>query len=236
MGKIIDRLGKFYSKNISLLLGCDKLLLLMKYLFFLSLLFIQFTAFSQEVETTEEPRKQRYGIGLLPSSAENIYGLAIGIIGSEAICNRYYTKKSHGINIQLLSQGFFSVFHVFKDDFNFSKTNIDSISYGDSTAIKRVIHNGFLLSTFGTFSEDINGISISPWMSINHKVNGVSMNVLVNSIHSLNGVTIGLYNATHKTKGLQIGLVNQTNKLKGFQVGLWNVNNKRKLPIVNWAY
>lgn len=208
----------------------------MKRLLFLTLLFIQFNSFSQESESIEKPLKQRYGIGLLPSSANNIYGLAIGFFGSEIICNRYHTKKSHGVNVQLLGQGFFSPFIVFNDKTNFSKSDRDTIVYGDSARIKRVVHNGLLFAVFGTFSEEINGISISPWMSINHKINGLSMNVLVNSIHSLNGLTIGLYNSTYKTNGAQIGLFNQTNHLKGFQFGLWNVNNKRKLPIINWSF
>jgi hypothetical protein len=208
----------------------------MNHLLILTVLFIQFNSFSQESETIQKPLKQCYGIGFLPSSAENIYGLAIGIIGSEVMCSRYYTKKSHGLNIQLLGQGFFSPFIVFNNETNFSKSNRDTIIYGDSSKIKRVVHNGLLITVFGTFSEEINGIAISPWMSVNHKVNGLSMNVLVNSIHSLNGVTIGLFNSTYKTNGLQIGLFNQTNKLKGFQFGLWNVNSKRKLPIINWSF
>lgn len=208
----------------------------MKNLLLLTFLFIQFVAYLQDADSIKEPRKQRYGIGLLPSSAENIYGLAIGIIGSEAICNKYYTKKSHGINIQLLGQGFFSPFYIFNDKLNFINADYDTFIYGDSTAIKRVKHNGLVFASLGTFSEEINGISISPWMSINNIMNGISMNVLANSIHTLNGLTLGLYNVTYRTNGVQIGLINRTKHLKGFQFGLWNVNSKRKLPLLNWSF
>lgn len=208
----------------------------MKKLLIIISLILQITSFSQEFETNEVRLKQRYGIGFLPSTAENIYGLAIGIIGSEAICNKYYTKKSHGLNIQILGQGIVSPFYVFNDKLNFIYADFDSIIYGDSTAIKRVKHNGLILATFGTFSEEINGISISPWMSINNKVNGVSINALANNIHTINGLALAFYNIAYRTEGLQIGLLNRTKYLNGFQFGLWNVNNKRRLPILNWSF
>lgn len=208
----------------------------MKKLLLLSFIFIQFVSFSQDGDSLHQTRKQRYGIGLLPSTAENIFGLAFGIIGSEAICNKYYTKKSHGINIQILGQGLFSPYYIFNEQLNFINANYDTIIYGDSTAIKRVKHNGLIYATFGTFSEDINGISVSPWMSINNVLNGISLNVLVNSIHTLNGATVGVYNMTYRTNGVQLGLINRTKHLKGFQFGLWNTNNKRSLPILNWSF
>ncbi|MDX1652206.1 MAG: hypothetical protein R3277_06925 [Brumimicrobium sp.] len=213
----------------------------MKSLFFVLLLFAPLFSISQELDTINEVKTDttnkkinRYGLWVLPSQAHNIFGIALGPIGSEAICNKYYTKKSHGLNIQLLGQGFFGPFYVFNTSFLYHNDTVSKIVYGDSARIKRVIHNGIMISGLGTFSEDINGISISPFISMNHKVNGISFNLFVNNIHKLNGLGIALFNSTYQTKGLQIGLVNKTNNLKGLQIGLWNVNSKRKLPFINW--
>ncbi|PHR47971.1 MAG: hypothetical protein COA32_05420 [Fluviicola sp.] len=195
-----------------------------------------FNSYSQDQEVEEDTIKNRYIVGLLPNKSPNIYGLALGLIGSEVRCDKFYTKKSHGLNIQLLGQGFFTPFYVFNSKLNWSNYEKDTLTYGDSTDVKRVVHNGLLISVFGTFSEDINGVSISPWMSMNHKVNGLNLNLLINSTHTMNGLSIGLYNSTYKTNGVQVGLVNQTKKLKGFQFGIWNVNNKRKLPFINWCF
>lgn len=41
--------------------------------------------------------KNRYGIWLIPSPSKNISGIAIGLVGSETICNLPYTKYSHGL-------------------------------------------------------------------------------------------------------------------------------------------
>ena len=186
----------------------------MKYIcFFIFLLFFSLNCVSQSYENDSDSIKNRYILGFLPSQASNIYGLALGLIGSEVRCDKYYTKNSHGINLQVLGQGLFTPFFVFNRDLNWSNSKSDSIIYGDSTNIKRVVHNGLLISAFGTFSEDINGVSVSPWMSMNHKINGLSLNLLINSTHTLNGMTIGLYNSTYFTKGVQFGLFNQTNAI-----------------------
>lgn len=178
----------------------------------------------------------RYGIGFLPSKAHNIYGLALGLMGSEVICDRNYTRKSHGLNIQLFGQGFFTPFNLFNKERSWYHTTEGTIVFNDSNRVMRTLHNGVLIAGFGTFTETINGVSISPWMSVNHKINGLSLNLFANSSHTLNGVAIGFYNVTYKTHGLQIGLVNRTRKLRGFQLGLWNVNEKRKLPLINWSF
>jgi hypothetical protein len=179
-----------------------------------------------------------YGIWFLPSKADNIYGIAIGPLGSDVICSPTNTKRSHGVNIQLLGQGFFAPFYVFSENFAWHKSSITWIQhrYNDSLTFRRVVHNGVMVTGLGTFSEQINGISISPWMSWNHVVNGITCNALVNSSHTVNGLTVGVYNSTYRTNGLQIGLINQTNDLRGFQFGLWNTNNKRKLPLINWSF
>jgi hypothetical protein len=180
--------------------------------------------------------ENRYVVDFLPSRAHNIYGLAFGFIGSEVVCDKFYTKKSHGLNVQIFGQGLFSPFYIFNKKTNFFYMNQPEIFYDDSLKIMRTKHNGIMISGFGTFTEHINGLSISPWMSVNHKVNGISINILANNSHTINGLVIGCYNSTYKTKGVQIGIINKTNKLKGFQIGLWNVNEKRKLPLLNWSF
>jgi hypothetical protein len=181
--------------------------------------------------------KNRYVIWMIPSAASNIYGIAIGPVGSESVCNRPYTKYSHGINIQFIGQGIFQVFYIKYvnfEDFNLSAGE-DSGFFSD-TLSKRAIHNGILLSSFGTFTDQVNGISFSPWMSMGKQINGVSINLLWNRYERINGVSIGLVNHAVVSKGLQIGLVNKAKKNRGFQFGLWNKNEKRSLPLVNWSF
>jgi hypothetical protein len=53
------------------------------------------------------PDKQKaYGVRLLPSILPQFYGLALGLVGSDAICNLPYTKTTNGINVQLFGTGF----------------------------------------------------------------------------------------------------------------------------------
>jgi hypothetical protein len=174
----------------------------------------------------------RYIAWFIPSTANNIYGVAVGLIGSEVICNKPYTKYSHGINIQIIGQGFFLPFGIEK--FRFKDFYSQDKDPKTDTMIKRVVHNGILLSIFGTYSNQINGISLSPWMSMNEKVNGLSINLLWNLEGIINGASIGIVNMSAKTNGIQIGIYNKTKKLKGIQLGIWNVNEKRSLPIINW--
>jgi len=182
-------------------------------------------------------KTNRFVIWVIPSVATNIYGIAIGPVGSEAICNLPYTKFSHGINFQLIGQGFFQTFYIRKMKFKDIKLseNGDTGIFND-TLPKRAIHNGILISLFGTFTDQVNGISFSLWMSMGKKINGLSFNLLWNRYEQINGISIGLVNHTAITKGIQIGIVNKTKKLKGYQFGLWNKNEKRSLPIINWSF
>lgn len=185
----------------------------------------------------DKKANDRYVAWLIPSASQNIYGLAIGIVGSEAVCNRPYTKHSHGINLQIIGQGLFQTFFINRIKFKdlYPTESPDSLSVLD-TEPKRAIHNGLLVSPFGTFTDQVNGISLSSWMSMGKKINGISLNLLWNYYKNVNGITIGFVNHTASTKGLQVGLVNKTIKLKGFQIGLWNKNEKRALPLINWCF
>lgn len=185
----------------------------------------------------DKKAKDRFVIWLIPSVSKNIYGIAIGPVGSEVICNRHYTKYSHGLNLQIPGQGFFQTFYINKMRFKdfYANENSDSLSL-QNTFPKRAIHNGLIISPLGTFTDQVNGISFSLWMSMGKKINGLSFNLLWNLYEQINGITIGLVNHTAATKGLQIGFVNKTIKLKGFQIGLWNKNEKRSLPLINWNF
>ena len=195
-------------------------------------------SFSQNDTINYNKKKtNRYVIWLIPSTANNIYGFAIGPIGSEAICNRPYTKYSYGINLQIIGQGIFQTFYISKFKFKDFKEFIhkDSTNSNNPAPI-RAMHNGLIFSPFGTFTEQINGISFSLWMSMGQKVNGISFNLLWNLYGQVNGISIGLVNHANITKGVQIGLFNNSKILKGFQFGLWNKNEKRSLPIMNWQF
>lgn len=203
----------------------------------LILLFATFSFSQSDSLEFDKKAKNRYVIWFIPSAAKNIYGIAIGPVGSEVICDKPYTKFSHGLNIQIPGQGILQTFYInkFKLTGLYGKEDSTSLSIQD-TLPKRAIHNGLLISPLGSFTDQVNGISLSLWMSMGKKVNGLSFNLLWNLYKEVNGVTVGLVNHVDTMKGLQIGLVNNTNKLRGFQIGIWNKNEKRSLPIINWNF
>ncbi|MCX7863188.1 MAG: hypothetical protein N2449_09375 [Bacteroidales bacterium] len=183
------------------------------------------TVISVNSQKTEK-LNSKYVLGFLPSTAHNIYGIAIGPVGSEAFCNINYTRKSHGINIQIPGQGLFLLFFFFSN--KIIENNNDTLQFYKS------IHNGMLLSILGSTTEKVNGVNISPFMSAGKSLNGVSINLLWNAYGNVKGVSIGFMNSANIVKGVQIGLINKSHKLKGFQIGLINKNDKRLMPIMNW--
>ena len=195
-------------------------------------------SFAQSEELKiDNKAKNRYVIWMIPSAATNIYGIAIGPVGSESICNRPYTKFSHGLNIQFIGQGIFQPFYIKHANFEgYNLSDGDEYRSFSDTLYKRALHNGILFSSFGTFTDQVNGISLSPWMSMGKKINGISLNLLWNRYERINGVSIGLVNHTVVCNGVQIGLVNKAKKNRGFQFGFWNINEKRSLPLVNWSF
>ncbi len=206
-------------------------------IFVLSVLSI--TCFAQQDTTDIEWKsKNHYVIWFTPSASANIYGIALGPVGSEAICKRPYTKYSHGLNLQIPGQGFLQTFYIGKLKFRDLEISdsLGSNDSGDSIYYKKAQHNGLLVSVFGTFTDQVNGLSLSLWMSMGKKVNGLSFNLLWSVYEQANGVSIAFVNYTADTKGVQVGLINKTKKLRGFQFGLWNKNEKRSLPILNWNF
>ena len=175
-------------------------------------------------------------VWLLPSAKKNIYGLSIGLIGSETICNIKGTKKSHGVNAQLFGQGIFVPFNRKSFSYNNTMQNDSSfmVKQYDPTNF-RAQHNGILISGFGTWTETSNGIVISGLSSLGYVMNGIAFNLLSSKYTKMNGISVSINNEAHEVKGIQFGLINRTNKLSGVQFGLWNVSGKRKLPILNWG-
>jgi hypothetical protein len=173
-----------------------------------------------------------YVFHLIPSVKDNIYGISLGPIGSEAICNAIKLRRTHGINIQLIGQGFFIPLN--RKEFAFEQILLPLDSLFFTTQNARVLHNGLLLSTCGTHTDFSNGIVLSVGCSFGRKVNGLAINLFANKYYVVNGIALGIQNQAHKVNGLQIGLFNRCVELNGLQIGLWNVNEKRKLPIVNW--
>jgi hypothetical protein len=203
------------------------------------LLSVALISFSQtDSLEVDKKKKNRYVAWLIPSAATNIYGIAIGPVGSEAICNRPYTKYSHGLNIQIPGQGFFQTFYINSGSGKhlYTRKEQDLAVPSADTILKKAVHNGILISPLGTFTDQVNGASFSLWMSLGKKINGISFNLLWNLYDKINGVSVGLVNHTGTTKGVQIGFVNKTAKLRGFQFGLWNKNEKRSLPLINWNF
>lgn len=173
-----------------------------------------------------------YVLHFIPSVKDNIYGIAIGPIGSEAICNVIKLRRTHGINIQLIGQGFFMPMNRKEFAFEQLLLPLDSIFF--STENTRALHNGLLLSTTGTYTDISNGIVLSAGCSYGRKLNGLAFNLFCNKYYLANGIELGIQNQAHKVNGLQIGLFNRCVELNGLQIGLWNVNEKRKLPLMNW--
>jgi hypothetical protein len=211
----------------------------MKRILIIFLILISSTLSFSQSDSLEFDKKSndRFGIWLIPSASKNIYGIAIGPVGSEAICNRPYTKYSHGLNLQIPGQGFFQTFYINKlkfRDFHVDE-NPDSLRLQDTLPL-RAIHNGLMISPLGTFTNQVNGISFSLWMSMGQKINGLSINLLWNLYEQINGITVGFVNQTSVTNGVQIGLINKTKNLRGFQFGFWNKHEKRSLPIINWNF
>lgn len=198
-------------------------------------------------EAIKKP-KNFYVIGFTPSRAKNIYGIALGPVGSEVFCDKPYTQTVDGVGIQIIGQGIFQIFYLFLGGHSTFKSYyksknetatllaLDSLMFVIDTTLKRVLYNGIVLSPFGTYSNQINGASISAWMSMGNYVNGISFNFLWNAITKVNGLSVGLANDALIVHGAQIGLINRTYEIKGIQIGLWNKNRKRSLPIINWNF
>jgi hypothetical protein len=180
------------------------------------------------------PDKQKaFGIRLLPSVVPQFYGLALGLVGYDAICNLPYTKTTNGINIQLFGTGFTALLNP--KEFSYEAMyNEESGWMQIPSKTQTAVHNGLLVSGFGTLTLISNGVVLGGLSSVGHLMNGLAINGLQNKYTKANGICIALVNQCYEHNGIQIGLINRSTKLKGLQIGLWNVNAKRKLPLINF--
>ncbi len=173
--------------------------------------------------------RNKYVIALIPSAADNIYGIALGPIGSETVCDPANTKRSHGLNLQIFGNGIFQAFMIGKEKFNDLLPSSDTMRIGS-------VHNGLLFAPFGTRTSVINGISSSLWMSSVKKMNGLSIDLLWNRCIQVKGLAIAAVNEAVSLKGVQLGIMNRCRESAGVQIGLWNRNEKRALPFFNWNF
>lgn len=189
-------------------------------------------------QSKTESKVQKYGVAFIPSLAHNIYGLAIGPIGSESICGEFHYKKSHGINIQILGQGV--IWMLNKKPGSEVLYKVDTSYYPEDTLkkydMKRAIHNGLLISPLGAIQTSINGLDISFLCSEGPSLKGLSIASVYNQFNQIKGLCIGLVNKSGSSKGVQIGLINNSHQLKGIQLGLWNKSSQRKMPLINWGF
>jgi hypothetical protein len=178
-------------------------------------------------------KKKAYGVRLLPSVVPQFYGFALGLVGSDAICNLPYTKTTNGINIQLFGTGFTALLNPTEFSYE-SMFNEKSGWMQNPNTIPKTVHNGLLISLFGTLTPVSNGIMLGGLSSAGNLMNGLSVNGLHNKYTKANGICIAFINQCYAQNGIQIGLINRSTKLKGLQIGLWNINAKRKLPLLNF--
>ncbi len=177
-------------------------------------------------------KQKAYGVRLLPSMVPQFYGFALGLVGSDAICNLPYTKTTNGINIQLFGMGFLALLNP--KEFSYEALfNEESGWMLISSATPKTVHNGLLISGFGTTTAVSNGFVISGLSSMGKLMNGLAITGLQNKYTKANGICIALMNQCYEHNGIQIGLINRSTQLKGLQIGLWNINAKRKLPLIN---
>ena len=195
-----------------------------------------YSANSQQVTVNDtdsiDKPNNAYVLHLIPSIKDNIYGIAIGPVGSEAICNVSHTRKSFGINIQLIGQGIFVPMN--RDVFRFEQLLKNPMPELVDQIAARASHSGLLISAFGTYTDVSNGLVLSAGFSYGRKINGIALNLCSGKYLHVNGIELGIQNQAHQVNGLQIGLFNRCVELNGLQIGIWNVNEKRKLPLINW--
>lgn len=208
----------------------------MKQLFFFALISLSLGLCAQVKINPNDflPDKQKaYGVRLLPSIVPQFYGLALGLVGSDAICNLPYTKTTNGINVQLFGTGFTALLNPTEFSYE-AMFNEESGWMQNRNIMPKAVHNGLLISGFGTLTPVSNGIMLGGLSSAGNLMNGLSINGLQNKYTTANGICIALINQCYELNGIQIGLINRSTKLKGLQIGLWNINSKRKLPLLNF--
>ena len=186
---------------------------------------------------------KRYLLAYQPGKAQTIYGIAIGIVGQDVICNAPYNQTTNGINLQIGV----GLFHWHKIPFRY-EPDPHWLSINENT--QKSITNGLQCSIFGTQTDVVNGVAISGFVSVGDRLNGLALNLGSSHYTLVNGMTVSFRNTALKTNGVQIGIINSSNEMNGvqvglrnnvqatdqsvLQVGLWNTINGKSFPIVNF--
>ena len=173
---------------------------------------------------------KRYLLAYQPGKAQTIYGIAIGIVGHDVICNAPYNQTTNGINLQI-GAGLFhwhDILFRYKPDPHWLLMDIND---------QKSITNGLQCSIFGTQTDVVNGVAISGFVSVGDRLNGLALNLGSSHYTLVNGMTVSFRNTALKTNGVQIGIINSSNQMNGIQIGLWNnveFSDQPKLQIGLW--
>jgi len=173
---------------------------------------------------------KRYLLAYQPGKAQTIYGIAIGIVGHDVICNAPYNQTTSGINLQI-GAGLFHWHDIpfrYKPDPHWLLMDIND---------QKSITNGLQCSIFGTQTDVVNGVAISGFVSVGDRLNGLALNLGSSHYTLVNGMTVSFRNTALKTNGVQIGIINSSNQMNGVQIGLWNnveFSDQPKLQIGLW--
>ncbi|MCO4791621.1 MAG: hypothetical protein KC437_06175 [Flavobacteriales bacterium] len=201
------------------------------------------TYLTHDLTVTTISGPKRYLLAYQPGKAQTIYGIAIGIVGQDVICNAPYNQTTNGINLQIGA----GLFHWYKIPFRY-EPDPHWLSINANT--QKSITNGLQCSIFGTQTDVVNGIAISGFVSVADRLNGLALNLGSSHYTLVNGMTVSFRNTALKTNGVQIGIINSSNEMNGvqvglrnnvqatdqsvLQVGLWNTINGKSFPILNF--
>ena len=218
----------------------------MKTLFIACLCIMQLHSIAQTQSPDKPIRKSKHpirnGVWVLPSGAEHINGLAVGV----ATMNIYKRPlQVKGINIDicplgLVIGGFFIVAQPVATIMPnlFLKKRHDDFYKIDTSYLsdypQRKI-TGLQLQAFGGIESNVYGIAVSGVISTFVKQRGLAVSFVSNISDDFKGIQISLWGNTSVIgQGVQIGLFNKCTDCKGLQIGLLNRNGRSLQPIINW--
>ena len=183
---------------------------------------------------------KRYLLAYQPGKAQTIYGIAIGIVGQDVICNAPYNQTTNGINFQIGA----GLLHWHKIPIGYTPAPFLKIN------TQKSITNGLQCSLFGTQTDVVNGLAVSGFVSVGEQLNGIALNLGSSHYQKVNGLSISFRNSTAQTNGVQLGIINGSLQMRGvqvglrnnvqatdqsvLQVGLWNTINGKSFPILNY--
>ena len=163
------------------------------------------------------PSKNRYVLAWQPGKAKNIYGIALGFVGQDVVCNAPYHQKTFGVNAQL-GGGLYHWKQLTRSEYN---SRVAGPGYQESAGFKSMT-NGLQISLFGTQTAVVHGIAASFLVSTGEQVDGAAINLGASVYSRLNGISVSFRNDSFRVRGLQLGVTNHANRMRGIQLGIWN--------------